>query len=194
MTQVTLAPFRVPVTVELVTRNTAWQSDTRYRHTAGEGYRLCVAVQSNYSFVASRDTAAPSFSKLMQAMNRYTRSTGFTLVELLIVLALIGIVASIAIRSVSGTIRMRRPSAKATAIVSTDIEQAFALAARQRTPMRPAQFPATVARTFAVVERADTTLKYRTRQFVSGDLALDYISVSSRTIRASCPPDSRQTR
>ena len=131
-------------------------------------------------------------------MHRYSRSTlaraskdaarrpvvsrvaqGFTLVELLIVLALMGIVSAIAIRSVGDTIRRDRVQ-KAVAIVTTDIEQAFALAARQRTPMR-LQFD-TVAKTFAVVERADTTLKYRTRQFVTGDLALDYMSVSSRTV------------
>jgi hypothetical protein len=37
-------------------------------------------------------------------------------------------------------------------------------------------------RTFSVVERADTTLKYRTRQFVTGDLTLDYFSVSRPTL------------
>ena len=105
--------------------------------------------------------------------------SGFTLVELLIVLALIGIVASIAIRSVGDTIRRDRVQ-KASAIISTDIEQAFALAARQRTPMR-LQFDS-ARRTFSVVERADTTFKYRTRQFVTGDLALDYIAVSSQTV------------
>lgn len=101
------------------------------------------------------------------------------MIELLIVMALIGIVASIAIRSVGDTIRRDRVQ-KATAIISTDIEQAFALAARQRTPMR-LLFDST-RRTFAVVERADTTLKYRTRQFVTGDLALDYFSVSRPTL------------
>lgn len=104
---------------------------------------------------------------------------GFTLVELLIVLALIGIVASIAIRSVGDTIRRDRVQ-KAAAIVSTDLEQAFAIAARQRTPVRLLFDSA--RKTFALAARADTTFKYRTRQFATGDLALDYISVSNAAL------------
>lgn len=104
---------------------------------------------------------------------------GFTLVELLIVLALIGIVASIAIRSVGDTIRRDRVQ-KAAAIVSTDLEQAFAIAARQRTPVRLLFDSA--RKTFAVVARNDTTFKYRTRQFATGDLALDYFSVSNAAL------------
>lgn len=104
---------------------------------------------------------------------------GFTLIELLIVLALIGVVASIAIRSVGDTIRRDRVQ-KAAAIVSTDLEQAFAIAARQRTPVRLLFDSA--RKTFAVTARADTTFKYRTRQFATGDLALDYISVSNAAL------------
>lgn len=104
---------------------------------------------------------------------------GFTVVELLIVLVLVGIVASIAIRSIGDTIRRDRVQ-KAAAIISTDLEQAFALAGRQRTPMRLLFDSARM--TFAVAERADTTLKYRTRQFATGDLALDYLSVSRNTL------------
>ncbi len=104
---------------------------------------------------------------------------GFTLIELLIVLALVGIVASISIRSVGDTMRRDRVQ-KAVAIISTDIEQAFALAARQRTPMR-LRFDS-VNRNFSVSERADTTLKYRTRDFKTGDLAIDYLSASRRTV------------
>ena len=104
---------------------------------------------------------------------------GFTVVELLIVLALVGLVASIAIRSIGDTIRRDRVQ-KAAAIISTDLEQAFALAGRQRTPVRLLFDSA--RKTFAVAERADTTLKYRTRQFATGDLALDYLSASRNNL------------
>src|SRR5450830_112361 len=104
---------------------------------------------------------------------------GFSLIELLVVLVLISIVASISIRSVGDTIRRDRVQ-KAAAIISTDLEQAFAVAGRQRTPIRLLFDSA--RKTFAVAERADTTLKYRSRQFATGDLALDYISVSRSTL------------
>lgn len=101
------------------------------------------------------------------------------MIELLIVLTLISAVASIAIRSVGDTIRRDRV-VKLAAIVSTDLEQAFALAGRQRTPIR-LLFDSTKM-TFAVADRADTTLKYRTRQFATGDFGLDYISVNRTTL------------
>lgn len=104
---------------------------------------------------------------------------GFTLIELLVVLALIGIVASIAIRSVGDTMRRDRV-VKTTAILSTDLEQAFAIAGRQRAPMR--LLIDSAKRTFSIASRADTTLKYRTRQFVTGDMAVDYISSSRSTL------------
>ena len=104
---------------------------------------------------------------------------GFTLVELLIVLALVGIVSSIAIRSVGDTMRRDRVQ-KAVAILSTDLEQAFAIAGRQRTPVRLLFDSA--RKTFAVAAQGDTTFKYRTRQFATGDLALDYMAVSSTTL------------
>lgn len=101
------------------------------------------------------------------------------MVEIVLVLVLIALVASISIRSVGDTIRRDRVQ-KAVAIISTDLEQAFALAGRQRSPMR-LLFDST-RRTFSVADRADTTLKYRTRQFVTGDLALDYFSVNRTSL------------
>lgn len=95
------------------------------------------------------------------------------------VFVIVGIVMAIAIRSVGDTIRRDRV-VKSVAILSADIEQAFAIAARQRTPVR--LLMDTVRLTFAVADRADTTLKYRTRQFMTGDLALDYLKVSRTTL------------
>src|SRR6188768_790601 len=104
---------------------------------------------------------------------------GFTMIELLMVFVLVGLVMAIAIRSVGDTIRRDRVN-KAVAIVSADLEQAFAIAARQRTPVRVLFDSARM--TMAVAERADTTLKYRVRQFKTGDMQLDYYSVSRTTL------------
>jgi len=104
---------------------------------------------------------------------------GFTLIELLVVLVLIGIVASIAIRSVGDTMRRDRV-VKLTAILSTDLEQAFATAGRLRQPVR--LLIDSAKRTISVANRSDTTLKYRTRQFVTGDLAIDFISANRSSL------------
>jgi prepilin-type N-terminal cleavage/methylation domain-containing protein len=104
---------------------------------------------------------------------------GFTLVELLVVLLMIGIVASIAIRSVGDTMQRDRV-VKLSAILSTDLEQAFATAGRLRQPVRI--LIDSSKRTFSIANRADTTLKYRTRQFVTGDLAIGFISASRNTL------------
>ena len=110
---------------------------------------------------------------------RTPRRRGFTMIEILIVLFMVSAVAVIAIRSVGDTIRRDRVQ-KALAIVSTDLEQAFAIAGRERTPVRLLFDSA--RKTFAVASRGDTTFKYRTRQFATGDLALDYLSVSRTTV------------
>ncbi len=107
------------------------------------------------------------------------RRAGFTLIEIIAVFVLVGAVTAIAIRSVGDTLRRDR-LVKSMAILSADLDQAFAIAARQRTPVRLMLDSTTLS--FAVVERSDTTMKYRTRQFKSGDLALDFMQVSARNI------------
>jgi Tfp pilus assembly protein FimT len=101
------------------------------------------------------------------------------MIELMLVFALVGIVAAIAIRSVGDTIARDRVN-KVAAVLSADIEQGFALAARQRAPIRI--LIDTGARTVSFVERADVTLKYRKRQFKTGDMALNFISASRASI------------
>jgi Tfp pilus assembly protein FimT len=102
------------------------------------------------------------------------------MIEMLVVFIVFGISAMIALRSVGDTLRRDRVQ-KVAAVVSADVEQAFALAARQRVPIR-LQFDS-AKRTFSVVLRSDTTYKYRTRTFTnSGDMQLDWISVNRSTL------------
>ncbi|MBA3671012.1 MAG: prepilin-type N-terminal cleavage/methylation domain-containing protein [Gemmatimonadaceae bacterium] len=113
--------------------------------------------------------------------HRSRNALGFSLLELLIVIVLVGIVMAISIRSVGETIRRDRVN-KIAAMLSADLEQAFAIAARQRTPVR-LLFDTTYARrTFSVADFSDTTFKYRSRTFKDGDLQLDYIRSSSLSL------------
>jgi type II secretion system protein H len=107
------------------------------------------------------------------------RRLGFTLLELLLVVILIGIVATIAIRSVGDTI-MRDRVQKVAAVLSADIEQGYAIAARQRAPVR--MLIDSGAMTISFVDRADPTMKFRTRSLKKGDMALGWISTSRTSI------------
>ena len=72
------------------------------------------------------------------------RRSGFTVIELLVAMAVFGAVAMISVRAVGDTLRRDRVT-KVSAIIGTDIEQAFAIAARLREPVRSIQIgpPAT---------------------------------------------------
>jgi prepilin-type N-terminal cleavage/methylation domain-containing protein len=103
------------------------------------------------------------------------RRLGFTMIEMLIVFVVFAAVVTISIRSVGDTLRRDRV-AKVAAILGADMEQAFALAARQRTPVRVKIAPA--IRRFTIEDRADSTVKFRTRSFATGDLSLDFITTN----------------
>lgn len=61
--------------------------------------------------------------------------TGFTLIEMLTVMGMLGLIALLSIGRVSDYIRERNVAA-ASAIVRNDLQQAFAIAARNRQPVR----------------------------------------------------------
>ncbi|HEX9484842.1 MAG TPA: prepilin-type N-terminal cleavage/methylation domain-containing protein, partial [Gemmatimonadaceae bacterium] len=127
---------------------------------------------------ARRPTHAPLPHMNALRPDRSARD-GFTIIEVILVFAIIGIIMSIAIPSVGDTIRRDRLN-KAMAIMTSDLEQGFALAARQRAPVRVLLDSTTMA--FSLASRADTTFKYRTRQFKTGDLALDVLSSTRKTL------------
>jgi Tfp pilus assembly protein FimT len=99
------------------------------------------------------------------------RRGGFTFIEILVVFIVFSAVATISIRAVGDTLRRDRV-AKTSAIVSSDLEQAFAIAARQRMPVR-VQIDRT-DRKITVVDRNTPTLVYKTRSFAkAGAYELD---------------------
>ena len=99
------------------------------------------------------------------------------MIEMLVVFIVFGVSAMIAIRSVGDTLRRDRV-AKAAAILSSDLEQAFALAARQRMPVRLRMVDS--VQLFTARDRVDTNTRFRRRSFGSAsEFGLDYM-LSSR--------------
>jgi prepilin-type N-terminal cleavage/methylation domain-containing protein len=109
-----------------------------------------------------------------------TRRSGFTMIEMIIVFVVFGAVAMISIRSVGETLRRDRV-AKATAILGADIEQAFAIAARQRTPVMMVLDRAN--KTFSIIDRNSSTNIYRRRKFdKTADYGVDTLYANKDTI------------
>jgi len=102
------------------------------------------------------------------------------MIEMLVVFIVFGVSAMIAIRSVGDTLRRDRVG-KAAAILSADLEQAFALAARQRMPVRIRLVDS--VQLFTVRDRVDTNTRFRRRSFGSGsEFGLDYMASSKDSI------------
>lgn len=108
------------------------------------------------------------------------RRSGFTFIEMLTVFVVLGAVAMISVRAVGDTLRRDR-AAKVSAIIGTDIEQAFAIAARLREPVRMV-----VDRTnkrFTIQDRNVTPTIYKTRSFaLSGEYGLDSLASNRDTV------------
>jgi len=108
------------------------------------------------------------------------RRSGFTFIEILVVFIVFSAVMAISVRSVGDTLRRDRV-AKVSAIVGSDIEQAFSIAARQRLPVRML-----IDRTnlkLTIVDRNTPTLIYKTRSFArTGEYALDSLWSNRDTI------------
>jgi len=75
---------------------------------------------------------------------------GFTIIELLIVVAIMGVVAGIAGPAMSRIIRHNRVNRAAT-VIAADLQNAFAIAARQREPVRISAHAAT--RSYQFIDR-----------------------------------------
>ena len=108
------------------------------------------------------------------------RRSGFTMLEMLVVFVVFGAVMMISVRNVGDTLRRDRV-AKVAAIVGTDVEQAFSIAARQRLPVR--MLIDRTNKKLTIVDRNDATLIYKTRSFArTGEYAVDSLRSNRDTI------------
>lgn len=97
--------------------------------------------------------------KAQSAKSKRLGRAAFTIVEVLVVVAVLGSVAAVAMPNVNRTVRQRRVIAAATAL-SKDMESAFSLAARQRRPIRLSYDASSGA--ILIADRASGTV-YRSR-------------------------------
>jgi prepilin-type N-terminal cleavage/methylation domain-containing protein len=107
---------------------------------------------------------------------------GFTLVEVLIVMILIGIVGGIAMTQVGGMLAQTRVQ-RAASVVAADLKLAHSLAGRRRQPVRISID--TVGRVFRVRDYTTPTTIYSQRFFHSaGEYPVDNFAVTV-TLRAA---------
>ncbi|HEY3114577.1 MAG TPA: prepilin-type N-terminal cleavage/methylation domain-containing protein [Gemmatimonadaceae bacterium] len=71
----------------------------------------------------------------LSSKNAYSCPRGFTIFELLVVVAILGILAAMTGPAISRIVRHNRVNRAAT-VIASDLQNAFAVAARQREPVR----------------------------------------------------------
>ena len=105
---------------------------------------------------------------------------GFTLVEMLISITVMGTVAAMGMPKVNSTIRQQRVIAASNALAS-DVEAAFSVTARQRKPVRILyDSPSGEIR---VVDRTTPTVVYSRRPLgLTSEYHLDAVSLSPATV------------
>jgi Tfp pilus assembly protein FimT len=72
--------------------------------------------------------------RISRTCHKYSRF-GFSMIELIVIVGIIGVMATIAGPAISRIVRHQRVN-RATTVITSDLQNAFAVAARQREPVR----------------------------------------------------------
>ncbi len=110
------------------------------------------------------------------------RRSGFTMIEILAVFVVLAAAMMISVRAVGDTLRRDRVQ-KVSAIIGSDLEQAFAIAARLREPVRIVVDTARATRRIRIQDRKPTPTIYKLRLLDSSSTyALDSMITNRDTI------------
>jgi prepilin-type N-terminal cleavage/methylation domain-containing protein len=110
---------------------------------------------------------------------RYNRASGFSMLEMLIVMLIIGVLVGIVIPKISMMVRHERVNRAAQVLVQ-DLQNGFAIAGRQRAPVRLTFTPSTL--TYVFSDRA-TGVAIQTRVMATGsEYSLSSMSSTANTV------------
>ncbi|MGH7651902.1 MAG: pilus assembly FimT family protein [Gemmatimonadaceae bacterium] len=118
----------------------------------------------------------------MQTDSAYHKSSrhGFSMIELIAVVSILGIMAAIASPAISRIIRHNRVN-RATTVIASDLQNAFAVAARQREPVRIQADEA--SRSYQFTDRTTgTVLRIRTFYGDTSEYRLDKLIFTPATL------------
>lgn len=112
--------------------------------------------------------------------NAHSGRLGFTMLEILVVVAIVGIIATMVGPAMSRIVRHQRVNRAAT-VIASDLQNAFAVAARQREPVRiQADAP---SRSYQFVDRkSGAVLRIRTFYGDTSEYRLDKLVFDNPTI------------
>lgn len=111
--------------------------------------------------------------------NRNSRRSGFSMLEMLIVLIIIGILVGIAIPKIGRIIRHERVNRAAQVLVQ-DLQNGFAMAGRQRAPVRLTFTPAT--QTYVFSDRASGTVLQTRIMSIGSEYSLSALATTATTV------------
>lgn len=114
------------------------------------------------------------------SINHKSAWSGFSMVELIAVVAIIGVMALVAGPAMSKVVRHNRVN-RATSIITSDLQNAFAVAARQREPVRIQGDAA--SRSYQFVDRkTSAVLRIRTFYGATSEYGLDTLKFNPATL------------